>query len=363
MFYFLSHFRFEFFPLNIFKYITFRAGMAAVTTFLLCVVLGPWFIAQLKKWNFGEKPVMEGKRGEVLGKELASKHGTPTMGGVLIIGSILVSVLLWSNLSNPYILLTLFTMLWLAVVGFADDYMKITGINKGGMPARTKLIWQVFLAVIVSFFVYTQLNVSTTLDVPFMKHLAIDLGAFYVILVILIVVGTSNAVNLTDGLDGLAIGCTLMVAIALSIMCYVTGHVNFSRYLFIPYIPGAGELTVFCTAMIGASLGFLWFNCHPASVFMGDVGALALGGTLGIIAVFIKKEFLLIIVGGVFVWEALSVILQVISFKTTKKRIFLCSPFHHHLQKQNWVESKIVIRFWIVGIILALITLTTLKIR
>lgn len=363
MFFFLSEFRNEFFALNIFKYITFRAGLAAVTTFLICVVLGPWFIRKLAQWNFGEKPVLGGGREQVLGAELKLKHGTPTMGGILIIGSILVSVLLWADLSNPYILLTMLTMVWLAGVGFMDDYMKVTGINKNGMPSRTKILWQAILAVIVSFYVYSYLNVSTALDLPFFKKLVFDLGPFYMLLVMVIVVGSSNAVNLTDGLDGLAIGCTLMVAMTMAILCYITGHANFSSYLFIPYIPGAGELTIFCMAMVGASLGFLWFNAHPATVFMGDVGALAIGGTLGIIAVFIKKEFLLVILGGVFVWEALSVIIQVTSFKLTGKRVFLCSPYHHHLQKLNWKESKIVIRFWIVGIILAFITLTTLKIR
>ncbi|MEI6437608.1 MAG: phospho-N-acetylmuramoyl-pentapeptide-transferase [Candidatus Omnitrophota bacterium] len=363
MFYFLSQFRYEFFPLNIFKYITFRAGLAAVTTFLIMVVLGPWFIRKLAEWDLGEKPVLGGGREAVLGAELKSKHGTPTMGGILIIGSIMLSVMLWADMTNPYILLTLLTMVWMAVVGFVDDYMKLSGINKNGMPARTKMIWQAVLAIIVSFFVYAYLDVSTALDIPFMKKMVINLGPFYMVLVMLILVGASNAVNLTDGLDGLAIGCTLLVALTLSILCYVTGNVTFSDYLFIPYIPGTGELTIFCTAIVGASLGFLWFNAHPASVFMGDVGALALGGTLGIISVFIKKEFLFVFLGGVFVWEALSVIMQVTSFKLTGKRIFLCSPYHHHLQKLNWKESKIVIRFWIVGIILALVTLTTLKIR
>ncbi len=364
MFFWLSQFRFEFFPLNIFKYITFRAGLAAVTTFLVFVILGPWFINQLKAWNFGEKPVTGGGRQEALGAaHLKAKQGTPTMGGILIIGSILFSVLLWADLTNPYILLTILTMLWLAVVGFVDDFLKISGTNPKGMSSRTKLIWQVLLAAIVSYYVYAYLDVSTLLDIPFLKKVTINLGVFYMLLVMVIVVGASNAVNLTDGLDGLAIGCTLIVAFALSILCYITGHLSFSSYLFIPYIPGAGELTIFCTAIIGASLGFLWFNCHPASVFMGDVGALSLGGTLGIISVFIKKEFLLVILGGVFVWEALSVIIQVASFKLRGKRIFLCSPYHHHLQKLNWKESKIVIRFWIVCIILAMLTLTTLKIR
>ncbi len=363
MFYFLSQFRDEFFGLNIFRYITFRAGLAAVTTFLLCIIVGPWFIRKLKEWDLGEKPV-EGARQDVLGKaHLDAKRDTPTMGGILIVGSILSSVLLWADLSNPYILLTMFTMLWLAVLGFVDDHLKISGKCKEGMCSRAKLLWQVVLAVIVGVYVYTQPGFSTVLDIPFLKNLVVDLGVFYIFLIMLVVVGTSNAVNLTDGLDGLAIGCTLMVAIAMSFMCYVTGHVTMSEYLFIPYIPGAGELTVFCAAIVGASLGFLWFNCYPASVFMGDVGALALGGTLGVIAVLIKKELLLFIVGGVFAWEAMSVMLQVASFKLTGKRIFRCSPFHHHLQKIDWSENKIVIRFWILGIILALLTLTTLKIR
>ncbi len=361
MFFFLSQFRFEFFPFNIFRYITFRAGMAAVTTFLICVVVGPWFIRLLKRKSFGEKA----ERPDVpqLKEFHQTKSGTPTMGGILIVGSILFSVLLWSDLGNPYILLTILTMLWLALVGFVDDYLKIAGIDPKGMRARTKLVWQVVLAVIVGFYLYTQLHVSTVLDVPFLKKAAIDLGAYYVLFVMLIVVGTSNAVNLTDGMDGLAIGCTLLVAMTLSVLCYITGHANFSQYLLIPFIPGTGELTVFCAAIVGASLGFLWFNCHPATVFMGDVGALALGGTLGVIAVFIKKELLLGILGGVFVWEALSVILQVASFQLTGKRIFRIAPYHHHLQKLGWKESKIIIRFWIVGIILALLTLTTLKIR
>ncbi|NTV28474.1 MAG: phospho-N-acetylmuramoyl-pentapeptide-transferase [Candidatus Omnitrophica bacterium] len=361
MFFYLSQFRFEFFPFNIFRYITFRAGMAAVTTFLLCVVVGPWFIRLLKRKSFGEKA----ERPDVpqLKEFHQTKSGTPTMGGILIVGSILSAVALWADLSNPYILLTALTMLWLAVVGFIDDYVKIAGINPKGMSPRSKLLWQVLLAAIVGFYLYFQMNVSTQLDLPFFKKAAIDLGVFYMFFVMLVVVGTSNAVNLTDGMDGLAIGCTLLVALTLGILCYITGHANFSQYLLIPFIPGTGELTIFCAAMVGASLGFLWFNAHPATVFMGDVGALALGGTLGVIAVFIKKELLLGILGGVFVWEALSVILQVASFKLTGRRIFLIAPYHHHLQKLGWKESKIIIRFWIVGIILALFTLTTLKMR
>ncbi|MBF0570074.1 MAG: phospho-N-acetylmuramoyl-pentapeptide-transferase [Candidatus Omnitrophica bacterium] len=361
MLYFLSQFRSEFTFLNIFRYITFRAGMAAVTTFLICVIVGPWFIRLLKRKSFREKAARSDC--PQLKDFHQTKEGTPTMGGILIVGSIAASVALWADMTNKYVLMTFLTMVWLAVVGFADDYMKLAGISKDGMRPRTKLFWQIALAAIVGFFIYFQPGVSTTLDIPFFKNLVIDLGAFYILLVMVIVVGTSNAVNLTDGMDGLAIGCTLMVAITLSILCYVSGNVNLSEYLLIPYIPGTGELTVFCMAMVGASLGFLWFNAHPASVFMGDVGALALGGTLGIIAVFIKKEFLLLVMGGVFIWEALSVILQVASFKLRKKRIFLIAPYHHHLQKLGWHESKIIIRFWIIAIILMFITLTTLKMR
>lgn len=361
MFYYLAQFRGDLSALNIFRYITFRAGLAAVTTFLICVIFGPIFIRFMKERSFGEKAARPDC--PQLKDFHETKEGTPTMGGLLIVGSILVSVLLWADLTNIYILLGMVTMVWLGVIGFIDDYLKVKGLSAKGMSSQMKLIWQVLLAVLVSFVVYTQPGVSTTLDIPFFKDMLWDLGPFYMLIVMLIVVGSSNAVNLTDGLDGLAIGCTLIVALTLSILCYITGHINFSNYLLIPYIMGAGELTVFCTAIIGACLGFLWFNSHPATIFMGDVGALALGGTLGIITVFIKKELLLVILGGVFVWEALSVIMQVTSFKFTGKRIFLCSPFHHHLQQKGWPESKIIVRFWIVGMILAFLTLTTLKIR
>jgi phospho-N-acetylmuramoyl-pentapeptide-transferase len=248
-------------------------------------------------------------------------------------------------------------------VGFADDYIKITKKASKGLSAREKLLWQLGLGIVIGLFIYLDPTTTTRLDLPFLKKAAIDIGLFYIPLVILIVVGASNAVNLTDGLDGLAIGSVLMVAFTLSILSYLTGHIKLSEYLFIPYVSGTGELTVFCAAIFGASLGFLWFNCHPAMVFMGDVGSLALGGTLGIIAVFIKKELLLVVMGGVFVLEALSVILQVASFKLRKKRIFKMAPLHHHFEKMGWPESRVIIRFWIIAIILALITLTTLKLR
>ena len=361
MFYFLSGLRDTFFGLNIFRYITFRAAMAAVTTFLFCIILGPYFIAKLKKLKIQEIA----KRDDCpdLDRFQNSKEGTPTMGGVFIVGSILASVFLWADLSNSYILVTMTTCLGLAVLGWVDDYTKLTVRGKRGLSKRTKLFWQILIGCLVGAYVFLSKNASTQLFIPFFKTLIVDLGIFYIPFAALIVVGTSNAVNLTDGLDGLAIGCVLIVTLTLAILSYLTGHAAFSHYLFMPFIVNAGELTVFCAAVMGASLGFLWFNCHPASVFMGDVGSLALGGTLGVISILIKKEALLAILGGVFVFEALSVIIQVISFKTRGKRIFKMSPFHHHLQLSGWHESKIIIRFWIVGIILALLTLATLKIR
>lgn len=362
MFYFLTEFKEFFFGFNIFRYITFRAGMAAVTTFLLCIVLGPIFIQKFRQWKIQE--IAKRKDAPALDQFQNAKEGTPTMGGLFIIGSIVISVLLWADLSNAYILVTLLTCLALAVLGGVDDAIKLTHKgSKRGLSARTKFFWQMVLGCLVGLFIYFYPGSSTKLDVPFLKSLAWDLGVFYIPLVALIVVGASNAVNLTDGLDGLAIGCVLIVAMALGALSYLTGNFKFSEYLFIPFVAGTGELTVFCSAMVGASLGFLWFNCYPASVFMGDVGSLALGGSLGVIAVLIKKELLLGILGGIFVIEALSVIAQVASFKLTGKRILKMSPFHHHLQMAGLCESKIIIRFWIVAIILALLTLTTLKIR
>lgn len=361
MFHYLANLRDVFFGFNIFKYITFRAGMAAITTFVLCIILGPIVIRKFKTSRIGENVKREDC--PQLYQLHSAKEGTPTMGGLFIIGSIVISVLLWADLTNRFILLTLMTCLWLAILGGIDDYIKLTKKGRRGLRARTKFLWQLALGCLVGFFIYFNPTTSTQLDVPFFKNLVIDLGIFYIPFVILVIVGTSNAVNLTDGLDGLAIGCVLMVTIALSILSYITGHLKFSEYLFIPFVPGAGELTVFCAAILGASLGFLWFNCYPASVFMGDIGSLALGGSLGVIAVLIKKELLLVLLGGIFVVEALSVILQVASFKLTGKRLLKVSPLHHHLQLSGWNESKIIIRFWIIAIIFALLTLTTLKIR
>lgn len=348
--------------LNIFRYITFRAGMAAFTAFILCLIFGPIFIRMFKERKINE--INKRKDAPSLDQFQVKKDGTPTMGGVFIIGSIVISVLLWANLTNPFILVTLFVCVAMALVGGADDYIKLKGIGKHrGISSRTKILWQILIAFIAALFAYLNPNVTTNLDIPFIKSLHIDLGPMFVFWVMLVVVGACNAVNLTDGLDGLAIGSTLMVAFTLGVLSYVAGNIAMSEYLWVPHIPGTGELTVFCAAMVGASLGFLWFNCHPATVFMGDVGSLALGGCIGIIAIFIKKEIWLIVLGGVFVIEAGSVILQVLSFKLTGKRIFKMSPFHHHLQLSGWNENKIIVRFWIVAIILAMLTLTILKIR
>lgn len=361
MFYYLSEFKEFFSGLNIFRYITFRAAMAGLTTFSLCLVFGPFIIDRLKKMKIQEIA----KRDDCpdLDPFHSPKEGTPTMGGIFIVASVLFSVFLWADLGNRYILITMFTCLWLAVLGWVDDYVKLTKVGKRGLTKKSKLLWEIALGCFIGSYVYFSPDTATKLDLPFFKNVIIDLGIFYIPFVALVVIGTSNAVNLTDGLDGLAVGCVLIVGSTLAVLSYITGHLNFSAYLFIPYISGAGELAVFCAAIMGASLGFLWFNCHPATIFMGDVGSLALGGTLGIIAVLIKKELLLVIAGGIFVIEAVSVILQVGSFKLRGKRIFKMSPLHHHLQLSGWHESKIIIRFWIIAIILAIITLITLKIR
>jgi len=361
MFYYLSEFRDYFFGFNIFRYITFRSGMAAITTFLFCLILGPFFIRKLKSLKIQE--IAKRKDCPDLDPFHDSKEGTPTMGGLFVIGSILLSVLLWGDLSNRYILITMATCFSLGFLGWVDDYVKLTRTGQRGLTKKTKLLWQILIGCFIGSYVYFDPNTSTQLDVPFLKNVVFHLGLFYIPFVALIVIGTSNAVNLTDGLDGLAIGCVLTVSLTLAVLSYITGHLKFSEYLFIPYVSQAGELTVFCAAVLGASLGFLWFNCHPATIFMGDVGSLPLGGTLGVIAVFIKKELLLVLMGGVFVIEVVSVILQVLSVKIRGKRIFKISPLHHHLQLSGWKESKIIIRFWILAIILALLTLTTLKIR
>lgn len=350
-----------FFAFNIFRYITFRAGMSIVTSFLLCVIFGPYLVRKLTHLKIGENI----RKDECIALYNLQPHkqGTPTMGGLLIVSSILISVFLWADLSNKYILLCMVSSLWLGLVGFRDDYLKLVKKKSKGLSAKAKLFWQVLLGLVIGVVLISGGEFSTVIDIPFLKRIVLDLGLFYIFFIVLVICASSNAVNITDGLDGLAIGLVMMVALAFSILSYVTGHAVFSSYLFIPHIPQAAELTVFCAAIFGASLGFLWFNCYPANVFMGDTGSLALGGMLGTIAVLIKKELLLGLVGGVFVIEVISVILQVASFKLTGKRIFKMSPLHHHFQMKGWNESKIIIRFWIIGIIFIIFTLMTLKLR
>ncbi len=346
---------------NIFRYITFRAIMATFTAFLISIIFGPSVIRLIARLSIGEN--IRKEESKELYEHHKYKQGTPTMGGVLILLAICISTFLWAELDNRYILLVLFGTLWLGITGFMDDYLKHVRKCSRGLTATAKFTSQIMLGLILGVILYLSPNSNTILDIPFLKDVTVQLGVFYILFVILVITGSSNAVNLTDGLDGLAIGSVVFAAIPFTVLCYVSGHIKFSGYLLVPYIKGAGELTIFCASIIGAGLGFLWFNCYPASVFMGDVGSLALGGALGITALLIKKELLLVIVGGIFVAEAISVILQISWFKLTKKRIFRCSPLHHHFQFLGWPENKVIVRFWIVGVILALLTLVTLKIR
>ncbi len=346
---------------NIFKYITFRAIMAALTAFVASLIFGPLVIRWLKSRQFQEQ-VQKNDSAE-LDKRHAHKKGTPTMGGIFINIAIVVSTFLWADMSNKFIWLALLSTVWLGMTGFLDDYLKLHKSVAKGLSAKAKLISQITLSLVVGILLIVWTGHSTVLEVPFFKSLVFDLGVWYLLVVVLVLTGSSNAVNLTDGLDGLAAGCVTMAALAFAILSYVTGNIRISEYLLFPYIRGSGELTVFCASIFGAGLGFLWFNCYPASVFMGDVGSLALGGALGITALAIKKELLLVLVGGVFVLEAASVILQVTSFKLWKKRIFKCAPLHHHFQFLNWQENKVIVRFWIAAILFTLVTLLTLKTR
>jgi len=349
------------FGFNVFKYITFRASMAAVTSFVICVILGPFMIRWLKGLNAGQ--YVRKQHVDDLYDLHKHKEGTPTMGGLLIIVSVVISALLWCCLDNDLVLLCLSGMIWLGVIGFIDDFIKLRNRSARGIQAATKLAGQVTLALIVGLFVVNNKAIGSDLYLPFMKNAVANLGLFYILFVLLVIVGASNALNLTDGLDGLAIGCTVFITLTYAVMCYVTGHADISKYLQIFYLPGSSELAVFCASLAGAGLGFLWFNSHPASIFMGDTGSLSLGGTIAIVSVLVKKEVLLFIVGGVLVAESLSVILQVLSFKSRGKRIFLMAPFHHHFQIKGWHESKITIRFWIIAAILALLSMATLKVR
>ncbi len=348
-------------PLNVFRYITFRAAMAALTAFVISLLIGPPLIRRLKNLKIGEKINKDDSK--KLDELHCGKAGTPTMGGIMILLAILVSTFLWADLGNRNIILVTMSTAWLGVTGFIDDYLKQVKKKAKGLPATVKFTSQIVLGLVLGIILLSDSPHNLRLDLPFFKEVSFNLDGFYILFVMLVIAGTSNAVNLTDGLDGLAIGIVVMVALAFSVLAYVSGNLKFSSYLLIPYIKGSGELTVFCASLLGAGLGFLWFNCYPASIFMGDVGSLALGGALGTVALIIKKELLLIIVGGIFVVEALSVIIQVCSFRLTKKRIFRIAPLHHHFQFLEWPENKVIVRFWIIASLLALLTLVTLKTR
>lgn len=340
-------------------YLSLRAIFAVITALLVSMLLGPLVIRKLREYQIGQAIR------EVGPKSHLSKAGTPTMGGVLILLSIAVSTLLWADLESRLVWIVLLLTLLFGAIGWVDDYRKVVEKNSRGLPGRWKYFWQSVFGLIASALLYltAQSPQETQFVVPFFKDVMPQLGLMFILLSYFVIVGSSNAVNLTDGLDGLAIMPTVMVAAALGICAYLAGHVNFAEYLHIPYIPGAGELVVFCAAMVGAGIGFLWFNTYPAQVFMGDVGSLALGAALGIVAVVIRMEVVLFIMGGIFVAETLSVIIQVASFKMTGKRVFRMAPLHHHYELKGWPEPRVIVRFWIITIILVLIGLATLKIR
>jgi phospho-N-acetylmuramoyl-pentapeptide-transferase len=366
MMYFLHHLSDRFIGFNVFLYVTFRAIAAAVTAFLLTLIFGNFIIRILIALKLGQ-PIRGAAEVHRLAELHGGKQGTPTMGGVLVIGSVFVSSLLWARLDNRFVWLVLFCMVYLGALGFADDYLKVTKKKSDGISGRIKLVFQIALALIVTavFLSSPLLEVQArSLYVPFVKAPVItNMGWFTFVFFLLVIVGSSNAVNLTDGLDGLAIGCTITVAFAYALLSYAAGNFRIAEYLQVPFYPFAGELTVVCSALIGAGLGFLWFNCFPAKVFMGDTGSLSIGGMIGVVAICCKQELLLVVVGGVFVIEAVSVILQVMSFKLTGKRIFVMSPLHHHFELTGWKENTVIVRFWILSIIFALLGLATLKLR
>ncbi|PLX66042.1 MAG: phospho-N-acetylmuramoyl-pentapeptide-transferase [Denitrovibrio sp.] len=346
--------------LNVFRYITFRAAYAAVTAMIITIIIGPYVIRKLREMSFN----MQSKGYEP--ERHKTKEGTPTMGGVIILGSAVCSCLLWADLKNPYIWIVLFVFISYGLLGFVDDYKKTILKSPDGISAKTKFISQLVVAVAATAMIM-QVDLSgnaTKLAMPFFKHFVLDLSYFYFAFAIFVIIGSSNAVNLTDGLDGLAIMPSVIAFVTIGLFVYLTGHVKFASYLQIIYVRNVGELSVFCGAMVGAGLGFLWFNAHPASVFMGDVGSLSIGGALATVAVIAKHEIVLAIVGGVFVMETMSVILQVGYFKMTGgKRLFRMAPIHHHFELAGWSETKVTVRFWIISIILALVALSTLKLR
>ncbi len=365
-----------FHPFRIFRYLTFRTAFASLTALLIALFIGPWVIQKLREFQIGQYVRDDGPQSHL------KKSGTPTMGGILIVIAIVLPTLLWSDPSNPFVWITVLSTLAYAAIGFADDYIKVVQRRSLGLTARAKLFWQgtAGAAVAVTLAILSEFKMfSTQLSVPFIKswrpdllwhlwpstipHLAFLAFLPFAIFVVLVLTLSSNAVNLTDGLDGLAIGCTIIAAGALAVLTYVSGHVVFADYLELQRMPMVGELTVFCGSMVGASIGFLWYNAHPAEVFMGDVGSLALGGAIGTVAIVIRQELLLPFIGGIFLLEAISVILQVGSYKLRKKRIFKMAPLHHHFEQLGWSESKVIVRFWIGALVFALFALTTLKLR
>jgi phospho-N-acetylmuramoyl-pentapeptide-transferase len=342
---------------NVFRYITFRTVLAVLSALLISFFLTPYVIRKFNEWK-----IKSDRREDVPDRHQA-KQGTPTMGGFVILVSTILPTLLWADLKNYYIWIVTFTLLSFGAIGFADDVTKLRGRNGKGISGRTKFLLQIMSSLIVSLLIYFQFGFNTELTIPFFKNATPDLGIFYILLCIFIIVGTSNGVNLTDGLDGLAIGPVLTVCSTFMLFAYLVGNVKFAQYLQIFYVKGAGELSILCGAMLGAGIGFLWYNAYPAELFMGDTGSLSLGASLATIAVIIKQEVLLVIAGGIFVMETASVIIQVLSFKWRGKRVFKMAPIHHHFELKGWNEGKIVVRFWIISIILALIALSTLKLR
>ncbi len=344
---------------RVFRYITFRTFAATLTAVIISMALGPWLIRRLRQYKIGQQIREEGPKSHF------NKAGTPTMGGLLILIAVFVSTILWADLTNEHIWIVLLSTAGFGIIGFFDDYLKLIKKHSAGLSAKHKLIGQISISLLIAIYIYVNADGSfmTTLSIPFFKKLYPDLGVWYIPFVIFVITATSNAVNITDGLDGLAIGPSIVAAFSFAGLAYVTGNSLLAEYLNIIYVRGAGELTIFCGTILGAGLGFLWFNTFPAQVFMGDIGSLSLGGALGTVAILTKHEILLAILGGLFVIEALSVVIQVASFKLTGKRVFKMAPIHHHFELKGWEEPKIIVRFWIISILLALMSLATLKIR
>jgi len=345
-------------PMNVFRYITFRTALAVFFGMVISLLIGPWVIRHLKRVSMTQQIRDDGPQSHL------SKSGTPTMGGLIIMVSILSTILLWGDLENRFVWVMIFSLVGFASIGFWDDYLKVIRKNPKGLRAWYKFGAQIGMAVLIGVMLYnTNDPYNDVLSIPFFKRWLIDLGWFYIPFAIIVIVGSSNAVNLTDGIDGLAVGLVGIALFANMVLVYISGNAKFASYLQVMYLQGTGELTVVCGAMLGAALGFLWFNAYPAEVFMGDVGSLGLGGALGTLAVITKHEIVLAVVGGIFVIETLSVVFQVASFRLTGKRIFRMAPIHHHFELKGWHESKVIVRFWIVGIMLALLSLATLKLR